>query len=240
MALHFRNHRAMLHSGGWRYVWDTFRQVHWFDLKHRVDTAEMLGIHEYSVSEFDLKGVVQYQPTWTKSVDDSFMQVSDFLGDSFSSWAFVDLGCGKGKVLLEWIKQCEKKGVNQRYLGIEIEPKLSEIAIRNLSIMWPRVSVKVHTCNAIVFRYQEIGRPLILFLQNPFDEGTMRLLAGGLAEIDHMLVLVNPSLSGFIQALGYTEIARTEGHHQHARSSILIPDSGSSGWSANKIVYENP
>jgi tRNA1(Val) A37 N6-methylase TrmN6 len=93
-----------------------------------------LLVEDYHDGTIDLKHSFNHSCSWTSIIDTSLSFVTDYLGPDSRSFSFVDIGCGKGKVLL----MATKKGFLKKFLnfyGVEINPQLVEIANRNFEIM---------------------------------------------------------------------------------------------------------
>jgi predicted RNA methylase len=91
------------------------------------------------------------------------------------SYTFVDLGCGKGRVLI----LAAEYGF-QRVLGIELDSRLVEVARANVRSVQARQQnrmdkVEVLTGDAATFTLP-LG-PTIIYMYNPFGEQTVREVA---------------------------------------------------------------
>ena len=80
---------------------------------------------------------------------------------------FVDVGCGKGRILL----LAAEHGFDQ-VVGLEISPSLCEIAERNVAVFrenTPTASSIEVVCTNIL-DYQMDGSETVFFLYSPFDQ----------------------------------------------------------------------
>lgn len=79
---------------------------------------------------------------------------------------FVELGCGKGRVL--WF--VAKRRRLKKAIGIEIVPELAEIARRNtkLKLLTPVQIIEGNVANA------DLREGTVYFMANPFGEDTLR------------------------------------------------------------------
>jgi SAM-dependent methyltransferase len=99
-----------------------------------------------------------------------------------SGSTFVDIGCGKGKVLL-----LAAQHPFARVVGIEFSPSLCRDARRNVGIFEKRVRLQapVEVIEADVTQHAFGGDENVFFLYNPFDgeilEAFLKNLAGSLA-----------------------------------------------------------
>jgi SAM-dependent methyltransferase len=83
---------------------------------------------------------------------------------------FVDLGSGKGRVLLV-AAQCEFK----RTVGVEFSPQLCEVARENVKIFKrkTRTDAEIEVVEADVTRYAIEPEADVFYMYNPFDEVVM-------------------------------------------------------------------
>lgn len=133
-----------------------------YDLIHGVDTQHYKPLNQYqSLPPEVLKHSVQYQPAYTSVIREAIIRAMHLLP---ASGSFVDLGCGKGKVMLE-----AHRFPFTKVHGVEIESNLASIAAQNLQRLYPTsTKYKIHCMNALDFIF-----PIdmaVLFLFNPFDE----------------------------------------------------------------------
>lgn len=80
---------------------------------------------------------------------------------------FVDLGCGKGRVL--WFVATRRK--LRKAIGVEIEPELAQIARENMKKAGLRTPVTIIEGDA---SQVDLSECTVYFLYNPFGERTLR------------------------------------------------------------------
>jgi hypothetical protein len=143
--------------------WDRYLDKR-FDRRFAVDTAGFLDLPELK-SDPRFKHAVNYGPT-PRSV---FFRMLRRLDVDYSSFVFIDFGCGKGKVLLLAAELPFKQ-----IIGIELSSKLFRVAENNLrNYLGPR------TCNAVqlvCMDASEYGIPeerAIYYFYNPFTAEVM-------------------------------------------------------------------
>ena len=94
-------------------------------------------------------------------------------GPSIEDYTFVDLGCGKGRVLMMAVEYPFRSIV-----GIELNAKLTRIARRNLA-KWmrsPRACRAVSVVEGDVLQLPIPDSPVVLFLFNSFEAEIVRRL----------------------------------------------------------------
>ncbi|MBX3231173.1 MAG: class I SAM-dependent methyltransferase [Labilithrix sp.] len=140
-----------------------------FDTKYGVSTGGEIPQTELDVKDENWIHGSAYVPT--SPVD--FAEVLGDLGLDYEETSFVDLGSGKGRVLLmaaglPW----------KRVVGVEFSPQLSEICRDNLRrFTGPKrcADLSVETTDAT--KYPLPAGPLVVFMYHPFDEKVMAPVA---------------------------------------------------------------
>jgi precorrin-6B methylase 2 len=80
---------------------------------------------------------------------------------------FVDLGCGKGRVIIFLAKRCRAK----RILGVEIVPELAQIAEKNIGKSRLLSPVQIIEGDASQI---DLSDGTVFYLFNPFGQETLR------------------------------------------------------------------
>ena len=133
-----------------------------FDQQYGTDTAgtvppEQLGIADAAVR----KHAILYLPSPPRVT----RWMLDNIGIAHSGFSFVDLGCGKGRVVL-----VASEYPFQRVIGVEISPELTEIARENIARYKPAarcLNVEVRNADATTVDFPETN--LIVHLYHPFE-----------------------------------------------------------------------
>ncbi len=100
-------------------------------------------------------------------------QPLEVLGLDFSEFAFIDLGCGKGKPILVAAPFGFKKLV-----GIDISARCIEIARQNVRVCWPQdlLSGRIELLHGDVEDYKIPTMPRVFYLFNPFPAGVLEVV----------------------------------------------------------------
>ncbi len=137
-----------------------------FDRRHGTDTAEEIGLAETGVSsEQARQGNGVYRPLW----EGIFHEALQALGVRLDGFTFVDLGCGKGKVLM-----LAAGYPFARIVGVEYSPGLQAIARRNLE----RFRSPAQQCDRLEVvlddarHYRLPPGPVVALIFNSFDPAT--------------------------------------------------------------------
>lgn len=131
-----------------------------FDYRYKLETRAEVAINDLDISQEDKQHADKYKPTRARY----FRKIMEKL-DLPRNGVFVDVGCGKGRILLLAAEQ----GFDQ-VVGLEISPGLCQIAERNVATFKeakPKTgSIKVVCTN--ILDYQMDGSETVFFLYSPF------------------------------------------------------------------------
>ncbi|MGE0233670.1 MAG: class I SAM-dependent methyltransferase [Flavobacteriaceae bacterium] len=155
---------------GHRWLGDRERDAHEF-----VSTAGFRGLGAEAFDDPDRSMAYGYRATPRALVS----WVLDELDPDYARTSFVDLGSGRGRVVLEAARR-----PFLRCLGIEISPSLHEDAEQNLR-HWPRSLMACrdvdYVCDSILRASLPEG-PLLIWMFNPATDRLILRLAARLAE----------------------------------------------------------
>ena len=151
------------------------RSRHPFDRAHRVDTSGLIyadglssghehDIHSagyYATAPSLFRGAIEH---WSATLKQSQLRLADY--------AFVDIGCGKGRVVMLAAEYGFREAV-----GIELNPRLVAVARRNLN-RWmrrPRVCRQIRILHGDALSLPIPDGPVVLFFFNSFEEEMVRM-----------------------------------------------------------------
>ena len=200
----------MYGRGGVRLTLSFFLECHLFDLWRGTDTHTVLPNTKYVYAPDTFSHGSGYMGTWRSELLNSFHVVKAFLGDSFRKYAFVDVGCGKGKALLVWKEELDKLKIESVVAGIEYYDPLAEIARRNYQKLFANGNY-IYTDEATKFNYRQFGDRLIIHIFNPFDDLILRKFLAGLAGLNTIIIYLNPVHKDVILEFGYDVIYEKRG-----------------------------
>jgi SAM-dependent methyltransferase len=135
-----------------------------FDELYGTDTSTLVMAEEGQITDTALVDAIYYQPTADAVVKNILSQ----LNINYSEYTFVDIGCGKGRVLLTAAAY-----PFQKIVGIELSPVTSKIAVNNIEI-FKRKALDTQKCRNIEVRCENAtdfdipDSNLVVFLFNPF------------------------------------------------------------------------
>jgi len=173
-----------------RRVYNGWKRRHPFDVEHRVDTSGFMSAAECAPDAAMASRILPYAGS-----QPSIVRAGIALLPDHNQYAFVDLGCGKGRALM-----VASEFSFARLVGVEISPVLAEIARRNAAVIARRdprrAAIEIHVGEATAMRPP--AERVVYFMYNPFGraltetlvDGLERQLANGLQHA--FLVYYNP------------------------------------------------
>jgi predicted RNA methylase len=153
----------------WFHLTAAGRRERDFDQIHGVQTEGVMWPGEMGDVGSNLRFAVGYSPTKPSM----FYRLLDSLPINHSEFTFIDIGAGKGRVLL-----MASRYPFRRIVGVEFVPKLCEIARKNSEIC--RRPTEIHCMDATHYVFPD--DPLVVYMFNPFGIEPMRKLAQNLEQ----------------------------------------------------------
>lgn len=148
-------------------------RVRWYDFIHNVDTRTKVPLANLEVVGNNKSFGAQYFPTLPKSMH----VVLDNLGAIDPSTTFIDIGSGKGLILL--VAACYPF---RKIIGVEFSIELHRIAEQNARrYRGPRrcSNTEIVCMDAADFRFP--AGPLMIYFFNPFQRPVMERVLNNLA-----------------------------------------------------------
>ena len=177
-----------------------------FDHAHGVDTAGSVSLDTLD----EVVGPHRNEGAWYSGVDFVLLreQIAT-LGIDFPQYTFIDLGCGKGRVLL-----IAAQFPFRQVRGVEFAPALHAVAEKNIAVYrGPRRCCDVRADLADAAEYPVPDGPLVVFLFNPFRGAVMDRVLANLTRShqkqprDIWVVYWNPKEAALFDRHGFTRVA---------------------------------
>ena len=205
----------------WRFCALPERELHPFDREHGVDTSGLLYADKLATGHAHDAASEGYYATapslfhgalahWQQTLGES---LGPLVPKSLSDYTFIDLGCGKGRVLLMASDYPFRK-----VMGVELSPRLARAARRNVH-RWarrPRACPRISVMVGDVMQLRLPDGPVVLFLFNSFGETVMTQLIEGLAAAARVrsapidLIYVHPEQDALVRQAGFQVLADEE------------------------------
>ncbi|MFC5136751.1 class I SAM-dependent methyltransferase [Actinomycetospora rhizophila] len=138
-----------------------------FDAVHGTDTATRVQVHDTDASGPNVAYAVDYEPTSYHEARALFqrLRLTDVHG------AFVDFGCGKGRMLL-----LATEYSFGRIVGIEFSQQLCDTARANVQKYCSSTEERVEILNEDAASYELSDDEVVFFFFNPFAEAVMSMV----------------------------------------------------------------
>ncbi|MEY4132983.1 MAG: hypothetical protein RL592_1041 [Verrucomicrobiota bacterium] len=218
-AFGWRDYWRMLTSGRPWLPWRYFREAHAFDLRRGTDTHVRVPKEDFGAEPAGFAEGTFYMASWTSEIDWAFRETRTLLGPEFDRFAFVDVGCGKGKAVLRWTELCARAGSAQRIAGFDYHEPLVAIARRNHAKRFGAPGL-ITTADAERFDFAPLGGRVLCYLYNPFGPGLMRRFLGRLRGLDVVLIYNNPAEDATLRAQGFVACRIKDGGCPNAHTVI--------------------
>lgn len=184
-----------------------------FDAPHGVDTDQRLTLADLDARGPDVQALWRYWPTSEESFHDLMADVAI----RHEERVFIDLGSGKGRVLL-----MAAEYPFARIVGVELSPALHRVAERNVR-QWRSPTQRCHAIELVRADARELVFPpedLVVYLFQPFPadvlEGVLENLRRSLTERPRAATIayLNPIFHEQLACSGFLELE----HWGHAES----------------------
>ena len=182
-----------------------------WDVRHEVETRRTVALSSLGIEgEYSSSGPM-------------FIKRLNRLKLNWSRFVFIDLGCGKGKVLL-----MAAQFPFRQIVGVEFAPELAELARKNVTtyrgLAQVRQRVEVRTEDAADYEFPL--SPLVIYCFNPFSERVMRAALSNLERSlwqhwrETYLIYANPVLESVVAEYTFLQLIDTADNHRSYRCSI--------------------
>jgi SAM-dependent methyltransferase len=200
-----------------------------FDRRHGIDTRGTTGRSRRETLRREVGGEsARWITGFGPMRKELFEEVLDRLPIRATDFAFVDVGSGKGRMLL--LAACRPF---RRVIGVEIAKSLHDAASRNLaSSRLPRraASVELRRMDARDFGFPD--DPLVVYLFHPFGEEVMRVVLANLEgewrrqPRPIYLLYLNPVHAALCDRAAFLERFASAPNYAIYRSTPVIADDG--------------
>jgi SAM-dependent methyltransferase len=170
------------------------------------------------VASADLGRPYAYDPTPWRVLSRS-LRLASLLAENFT---FVDVGCGKGRVLLSALAL-----PFERIIGIELSPALCRIAEQNITKarFLSRKCTDIEIICLDATKYRAPRRPMIIFFYNPFPFEIMEIVLSNIVnsytEEARPIYLIFYACSSMMPSIAEFLPARTGGRAHRCVSTTI-------------------
>lgn len=189
-----------------------------FDLTHGTDTMSWVSLKDLKINSDNKSRGVNYQPSRIVPLKMLLKKLNIHQGNTL-----VDIGCGKGRVLLIGadlgFKECR---------GIEFAEHLCEIAKKNIKCFSKNNNAKIKIINIDAVKYIFKKDESVFFMFHPFDSKVMDIIMNNINKSikeynrDIYIIYSNPVYQDVIEIKGFAKYKKDF-----------------SFWGHNYVVYSN-
>lgn len=214
-----RAYLKLIRNRGIWFTFNHFTQDHVFDLIRGTDTHEPLEKPSYKESLDNFEHGTLYMSSWKSVVRKSTKIALDLFPVPRLQVTFVDVGCGKGKVLCIWEKMFRGSA---EIIGIEYSRHLAKICVENLKIIQARRS-RVIVSDVLKVDIAELGQYPLIYMFNPFDADLMARFLKQLHGVDCCIIYNNHAHHDVILQNGFQQFYEDDSESLNQRFAIYRP-----------------
>ena len=217
MKFGFNDYFIMWKKKGIRLPLAYFFQTHLFDLIHRTDTHIWLPKERFVDTPKNFDNGVLYMSSWTRTIKFATIKAINLFSLNPKNSVFIDVGCGKGKVLCVWNKMLPKA---KHIVGIDYSPHLIEICKKNMyRISAFEVTVVCGDATEIELNFD--CEVFLFYLYNPFDSEILKKFLTKISKKNVVIIYTNPVHKAVLLDKGFHEHFEKDGWHPNASFSIF-------------------
>ena len=214
---------------GLGFIWIYFKESIWFDLINGTSTSSRVTKDRQNISiNFNqYQDGLLYVASFTSVVRITVAIAHGILGPNrLRQSQFVDLGCGKGKALLVYLRYFGSSTIKPA-MGIEYDSILADQARANSKkISSASDGIEIITGSATNIRTYLHSKYAVVYLYNSFQGKTLHATLLALQGLPHVLIYVDPVERRVLLDFGYVIEAERIGRYNAntwivARSSDL-------------------
>lgn len=208
---------------GLSFFWIYFKELILFDLKFGTitflrirKTQQKIKFKNYSKND----GLL-YVPSFTSVVFKTLHIVKDIMGsERFRQAQFVDIGCGKGKVLLLYKEYFKNLNIYPP-IGLDYDLKVIKSALTNIaSQSFTQKDIRVFCEDGKNIRKFIKSKEAIIYFYNSFQGKVFDDTFDSLKDLPHVLIYVDPVQLNYLKARGYKILAENRGQY-HADTWVI-------------------
>ncbi len=161
-----------------------------------------------------------YMGSTLEDIEESTKKLEKIIGkDLMSNSNLIDIGSGKGKVLLTWRKIYPE---NENILGFDYNKNLNKIALKNFDKLNYK-SVKILHADASLLKIPKLNETFtVFFMYNPFGKKTINNFFKNNLPKKSALIYFNPLHSELIESFGYIKAYQRDTHMRGSSYKIFI------------------
>ncbi len=209
----------MLKKRGFRYIYKYFIENHFFDIKRGVDTHAWLPIENFDNGIRNLEHGVLYMCSSSSVIKQSTKKMRKLANFDFREADFIDVGCGKGKVILVWDEMLDE---NIRIIGIDYSKSLVSICKNNLDKAGSKRDINIIEGDITKIDFDSFKRNLVIYMYNPFDENILSEFISLLGNKNVCIIYNNPVHQQTLIDGGFHIVYEQKGRHKNYDFTLFV------------------
>ena len=210
----------MYKSKGLKLPFHFFFETHLFDILNQTDTHKLINKDEFDQNIKNLSHGILYMSSWTSVIKKSIKKSFKNIDLPLNKVDIIDLGCGKGKVLLVISKMLQKNEDSPRLFGVDYSENLINIAEKNLACI-NASKVKLINHDVIDIDINLFKKNIILYLYNPFDEKILSQILNLFKTKNIIAIYNNPIHSKIFKKYKYNMLFDQKSWHPNKEYKIF-------------------
>ena len=210
----------MFRKKGIRLPLNYFFENHFYDLVHKTDTHARIEKEKFIDRPESFEHGVLYMCSWTSVVKKATELAVSMSHLSPNEVCFIDIGCGKGKVLCIW-EEMFREYQESIFLGIDYSKSLLAVCKNNLNLLNAK-KTELFCGDILTFDFEKFctQKTLFLYMYNPFDSVIVGKVLDKLKNRKVFIIYNNPVHDQIIVSKGFEKIYEDEKWHPNATFSI--------------------
>tara|TARA_Y200000002_G_scaffold383102_1_gene403227 strand:- start:7379 stop:8053 length:675 start_codon:yes stop_codon:yes gene_type:complete len=210
----------MYKSKGFRLPIYFFLETHLFDILYKTDTHKLINKDEFDQNIKNLSHGILYMSSWTSVIKKSIKKSFEIINLPPNDYDIIDLGCGKGKVLLVISKMFKNGKISPRLIGIDYSKDLINIAKKNLDCI-NASNVTLINNDVVEIDINFYKKNVILYLYNPFDEKVLSKILDIVKNKNIIAIYNNPLHSEVFRKYNYNLLFEQKSWHPNKKYKIF-------------------
>ncbi len=214
-----KDYLNMMKKGGFRLPYTYFFENHLFDIKRGVNTHAWLPIENFDKGIANLEHGVFYMCSWVSIIKKATKKMRELSNFSFKGADFIDIGCGKGKVVLVWDEILEE---NIKITGIDYCEILVSICKNNLNKVGSERNIDIIESDITKVDFNNFKKNLVIYMYNPFDEKILSNFLFSIRKKNVCVIYNNPVHKQVLINDGFDMVYEQKGWHPNYNYTLLI------------------
>ena len=211
-----KDYRLMYKKYGIKLPIVYFYENHLFDILNKVDTHKRLTKESYAVKPKNFEFGVMYMSSFKSIINKSIKFIYD-LDKDFEKMDLIDIGCGKGKVILVWKIFLTKNRLSNSIIGVEYDTSLISICKNNIK---QKKNIQLINTDVSDLSDKLLSKKNVYYLFNPFDEIIIEKFLEKINKSSY-IIYNNPVHIKVFLDFGYSILLEKKGFHPNKDWVIL-------------------